>query len=58
VIEAVEVRLFVSVESAQRVVEPFDALVVFHGMEYKVPEAVEVEPISELDAKVLPKIPS
>jgi hypothetical protein len=44
----------VSVMSAQRVVEPFTRDTVFHGMEYNVPLAVEVDPMRVLDASVAP----
>ena len=54
VVDAVEVLFEVSVDSAQRVVEPFDVELVFHAMEYKVPDAVEVEPMSVELAKVPP----
>lgn len=57
VVEAVDVLFDVSVASAQSVVEPFVVLVVLHGMEYNVPEAVVVDPMSVLEAKVPPKDP-
>jgi hypothetical protein len=53
VVDAVEVLFEVSVESAQRVVEPLWALVVFHDTEYRVPLGVEVEPI-RVDVDMLP----
>jgi predicted transcriptional regulator len=57
VVDAVEVLLDVSVESAQRVVEPLARAVVFQDMEYRVPLGVEVEPMRVLAAKVAPKLP-
>lgn len=55
VVDAVEVLLEVSVESAQSVVEPFPASEEFHGMEYNVPLAVDVDAIKVLEAKLVPK---
>jgi hypothetical protein len=55
---AVDVLFDVSVESAQRVVEPFGALPVFQDTEYKVPLGVEVEPMRVDDASVEPNVPS
>jgi hypothetical protein len=57
VIDAVEVLFDVSVESAQRVVEPFAMEAVFQDMEYKVPVGDETEPMSVLEAKDEPKEP-
>lgn len=57
VVEADAVLPEVSVESAQRVVEPFVVEVVFHETEYSVPLGVEVEPKRVLDARVAPKLP-
>ena len=55
VVDAVEVLLEVSVEIAQRVVEPFAADAVFQGMEYRVVLlGVEVEPMIVLEAKLAP----
>jgi len=54
VVDADAVLLLVSVTRAQRVVEPFAALTVFQEMEYKVPLAVEVEPMRVLEARVAP----
>jgi uncharacterized Tic20 family protein len=58
VVDAVEVLLDVSVESAQRVVEPLATFVAFQGKEYRVPLGVEVDPIRVLEAKALPKLPA
>jgi hypothetical protein len=55
VVNAVEVLFEVSVESAQRVVEPLAADAVFQGIEYSVPLAVEVDPTRVLEAKLVPK---
>jgi hypothetical protein len=58
VVDAVEVLFEVSVENAQRVVEPLAVELVFHEMEYWVPLAVEVEPINVLLARLAPYGPS
>jgi len=57
VVEAVEVLFSVSVASAQSVVDPFAATVVFQGKEYRVPLAVEVDPMRVLEANDVPKRP-
>ena len=54
VVDAVEVLLEVSVASAQSVVDPLVLEAVFHDREYRVPEAVEVDPMRVLEASVAP----
>ena len=54
VVDALTVLLEVSVESAQRVVEPFASDVVFQETEYDVPLAVVSVPIRVLEASVAP----
>jgi predicted metal-dependent TIM-barrel fold hydrolase len=56
--ETLEVLFEVSIDNAQRVVEPFAREVVFHAIEYKVPAGVVVEPMRVLAASVAPKLPS
>jgi hypothetical protein len=54
VLETVEVLLLESVESAQRVVDPFAVELAFQEMEYRVPLGVEVEPMEVLEARLAP----
>ena len=56
VVEAVEVLLFVSVDKAQSVVEPFGTLAVFQGTEYRVvPDAGVVVELMRVDVAILPR---
>jgi hypothetical protein len=57
VVEVAEVFFEVSVETTQSVVAPFVTVPVFQGMEYNVPLAVEIDPISVLEAREAPRGP-